>query len=58
MRRLKQNSGCGAQGKRSYGWEDDIKMSLVGTGWVCEVDWFRIVPVRGFGNEITKFLTP
>lgn len=48
MRRLKQNSGWGSQGKSSYGWEDDIKMNLVERGWVSELDWLRIVLVAGF----------
>jgi hypothetical protein len=51
MRRLKQNSGWGTKGKRSYGWEDNIKNGLLETVWVCELDWFRILPVAGFGNN-------
>jgi hypothetical protein len=58
MRRLKQNSGCGAQGKRSCGWEDNIKMNLLETGCICELDWFRIVPMSSFGNKITTFFIP
>jgi hypothetical protein len=55
---MKQNFDCGARGKRFCKWDDNIKMNLSETGCICELDWFRIVPVANFGNKITTFFIP
>jgi hypothetical protein len=51
MRTVKQKFGSQAREL-----EDNIKTSLVETGWMYEMDWFRVVSMASFGNTVTKFL--